>query len=390
MAAAIVPAEGRVHQARGDRHIFATSDEDAMMKQIQTTHVPDGREVDVKPLIYIIEDIMHRATPSIPGLGLPLVSAQLDTLEDVRTLQDGFSDMLELLTYPINRISCEISCNSKVVIALAAFAVNYGEFGLVAQLYPSNPLAKCVAFLKHLPDMLKRTDSLKPKFEALINLIKAMLDVTKCIIEFKELPSQYITPDMSEMVFAIAYTPTAIYWTIRSIVAYASEIMNLIGMGHKYMTLEVEQLSSLGYKVNNIHNQLQKQLIKKDTLIHFTRLLASWRQYTSTTRRSLKALICAKEDQLPLIDGNTKKKVHIDVLRRKNVLLLISNVDLFYEEHLFLHQLYIEAQQHPKENQYEVVWIPVMKETIPWDEVHQNKFEHIQASILCVSRYLIL
>ncbi|CAL5418836.1 unnamed protein product [Camellia sinensis] len=368
MAAAIVPAEGRVNQARGDRHIFVTSDEDAMMKQIQTTHVPDGREVDVKPLIYIIEDIMHRATPSIPGLGLPLVSAQLDTLEDVRTLQDGFSDMLELLTYPINRISCEISCNSKVVIALAAFAVNYGEFGLVAQLYPSNPLAKCVAFLKHLPDMLKRTDSLKPKFEALINLIKAMLDVTKCIIEFKELPSQYITPDMSEMVFAIAYTPTAIYWTIWSIVAYASEIMNLIGMGHKYITLE----------------------IKKDTLIHFTRLLASWRQYTSTTRRSLKALICAKEDQLPLIDGNTKKKVHIDVLRRKNVLLLISNVDLFYEEHLFLHQLYIEAQQHPKENQYEVVWIPVMKETIPWDEVHQNKFEHIQASILCVSRYLIL
>ncbi|KAI7998520.1 Protein SIEVE ELEMENT OCCLUSION B [Camellia lanceoleosa] len=75
MAAAIVPAEGRVHQARGDRHMFSTSDDDAMMKQIQTTHVPDGREVDVKPLICIIDDIMPRATPPIPGLGLPLVSA---------------------------------------------------------------------------------------------------------------------------------------------------------------------------------------------------------------------------------------------------------------------------------------------------------------------------
>ncbi|KAF5940032.1 hypothetical protein HYC85_021199 [Camellia sinensis] len=127
------------------------------------------------------------------------------------------------------------SWEAKVVIALAAFVVNYGEFGLVAQLYPSNPLAKCVAFLKHLPDMLKHTDSLKPKFEALINLIKAMLDVTKCIVKFKELLSQYITPDMSEMVIAIAYTPIAVYWTIRSIMECAYEIMNLIGMGHKYV-----------------------------------------------------------------------------------------------------------------------------------------------------------
>lgn len=32
--------------------------------------------------------------------------------------------------------------DAKVVIALAAFSVNYGEFWLVAQLYPSNPLGQ--------------------------------------------------------------------------------------------------------------------------------------------------------------------------------------------------------------------------------------------------------
>ncbi|XP_028062896.1 protein SIEVE ELEMENT OCCLUSION B-like [Camellia sinensis] len=194
------------------------------------------------------------------------------------------------------------------------------------------------------------------------------------------LPSQYIMPDMSEMVFAIAYIPTAVYWTIRSIVAYVSEIMNLIGMGHKYITLEVEQLSSLGYKVNNIHNQLQKQLApcyeyldKEGYFDSFHTLARLLETVHIDNTKILKALIFAKEDQLPLIDGNTKTRVHIDVLRRKNVLLLISNVDLFYEEHFFLHQLYIEAQQHPKENQYVVVWIPVMKETIPWDEIIDGK-----------------
>lgn len=119
---------------------------------------------------------------------------------------------------------------------MAAFAVNYGEFWLVAQLYSSNPLAKGLAILKQLPEILEYTDTLKPKFEALTNLIKAMLDVTKCIVEFKELPSQYITPDTSELVTANAHIPIAVYWTIRSIVACASQIMGLIGMGHEYVT----------------------------------------------------------------------------------------------------------------------------------------------------------
>jgi hypothetical protein len=124
-----------------------------------------------------------------------------------------------------------------VVLALAAFAVNYGEFWLVVQLYPSNPLAKAVAFLKQLPEILERAEALKPKFEALNNLIKVMLDVTKCIVEFKELPSQYITADTPARVTATALIPTAVYWTIRSIVACASQIMGLIGMGHEYVTL---------------------------------------------------------------------------------------------------------------------------------------------------------
>lgn len=121
------------------------------------------------------------------------------------------------------------------MVALAAFAVIYGEFWLLAQLYPTNPLAKSVAHLKQLPDIMERAESLKPKFEALGGLIKAMLDLTKCIVEFKSLPSQYISPDTPEMVTATAHIPIAVYWTIRSIVACASIIMNLVGVSHEYV-----------------------------------------------------------------------------------------------------------------------------------------------------------
>lgn len=45
--------------------MFSASDDTAMMKQIQATHAPDGREIEVKPIIQIIEDILRRATPNI-------------------------------------------------------------------------------------------------------------------------------------------------------------------------------------------------------------------------------------------------------------------------------------------------------------------------------------
>jgi hypothetical protein len=136
----------------------------------------------------------------------------------------------------ICKILSSYSWDAKVVLALAAFSVNYGEFWLVAQLYSTNPLGKRLAIFKQFPDILKYAETLKPKFEALTNLIKAMFDVTKCIVEFKELlSSQYIAPDTPELVTATFHIPVAVYWTFRSIVACASQIMGLIGMSHEYV-----------------------------------------------------------------------------------------------------------------------------------------------------------
>ncbi|XP_057495807.1 protein SIEVE ELEMENT OCCLUSION B-like [Actinidia eriantha] len=426
--AAIVPS--KMLQSRGDgRHMFTTSDDNAMMKQIVATHAPDGREFDVKPLLHVVEDIMHRATPTtIPSLAqatqvTQATQAQLDLLDE-KALHSGFSDMLEHLAYPINRIACEISCkcsggsdahtttvtlfntlsgyswDAKVVIALAAFAVNYGEFWLVAQLFPTNPLAKSVALLKQLPDILERADSLKPKFDALTNLIKAMLDVTKCIVELKELPNQYITADIPAMATATALIPTAVYWTIRSIVACASQIMNLIGMGHEYIasTTEAWELSSLAHKVSNIYSHLQNQLAlchqhidEKRHIEAYMTLVRLFETPHIDGSKIHRAIIYAKDDQLPLLDGGAtpKRRVSLEVLRRKIVLLFISDLDLSHEELYILEQMYTEARQQPMrtESQYEIVWLPVVDRSTPWTEAKQKQFENMQASMKWYSVY---
>ena len=129
------------------------------------------------------------------------------------------------------------SWEAKVVIALAAFATNFGKFWLLAQVYATSPLAKSVAMLKHIHETLEQVDQLGPKFEAISNLLKAMLDVTNCIVEFHELPSQYIDPEAPEMLAASNLIPSAVYWTIRSIVACATQILGIIGLGQGYCSL---------------------------------------------------------------------------------------------------------------------------------------------------------
>lgn len=122
------------------------------------------------------------------------------------------------------------SWHAKVVLTLSAFSVNFGEFWLVAQLGATNNLAKSVALLKQLPDLVQNHAHLKQQFDTLIKLEKAILAVTKCIVEFKELPTEYISEDTPPMSIASAHIPVAAYWTIRSIVACASQIASLVGL----------------------------------------------------------------------------------------------------------------------------------------------------------------
>ena len=119
-----------------------------------------------------------------------------------------------------------------MVLSLAAFAVNYGEFCLVAQLCTENSLANSVAVLKQLPEIPAGYDGLKPQLDELNNLIGAMLDLTNCIVEFKQLPSQYISNDGQAMSMDQAHYQAA-YWTFRSIVACNSRILSLRGLRHE-------------------------------------------------------------------------------------------------------------------------------------------------------------
>ncbi|XP_058781817.1 protein SIEVE ELEMENT OCCLUSION B-like [Vicia villosa] len=396
-------------QLKKERRMFSTSDDSAMMKQVQSTHAPDGREIDVKPLIQIVDEILIQIIArSVEGH--EHVKKEQETLETAVALAEF--DMLDALAFIINKISCELSCkcsgggdahastmvllnylssyswHAKVVLALAAFAVIFGEFWLVAQSSASNTLAKSVALLKQLPDIVENSVSLRPQFDALNKLVKAALDVTMCIVEFKELPSEYISEDVPPMSVASAHIPIATYWVIRSIVACASQIASLIGMRNEAMSSASEawELSSLAHKVASIYEHLKNQLAvcyqyidEKRHIEAFHNLIRLFETVHVDNMKIMRALIYAKDDIPPLIDGTTKLRVSLEVLRRKHVLLLISDLDISQEEIMILDNLYKDARSRG-ETYYEMVWIPVVDKAT-WNEVNKQKFEYLQSSM---------
>lgn len=50
---------------KSERHPFSSSDDASVVKQILATHTPDGREVDVRALLHIVEDVLQRSTPTV-------------------------------------------------------------------------------------------------------------------------------------------------------------------------------------------------------------------------------------------------------------------------------------------------------------------------------------
>ncbi|XP_041007295.1 protein SIEVE ELEMENT OCCLUSION B-like isoform X3 [Juglans microcarpa x Juglans regia] len=400
---------------KGDRSMITLSDDNVMVKQVLGTHAPDGREVDIRPLLYIVEDILNRTTLNPEGLMIAGTQAQVEYLED-KTHQANFLVLLDALSYTIDRISCEIqykafggsdahqttlsifhlvssfAWDAKLVLALAAFALNYGEFWLLAQIYSTNQLARAMAFLRQVPGIIEHAGLLKPRFDALNDLIRAILEVTRSVVEFKELPSTYITQEVPALSSALAQIPTAIYWTIRSIVACAAQISSFTSLGYEFVvsTTEAWELSTLTHKLRTIRDHLKKQLEicnqyieEKRDVEAFQMLVSLFEMVHIDNMKPLRAIIYPRDDLQPLVDGYSKKRVNIDVLRRKNVLLLISSLDISQEELSILEQIYNESrvQSTRLESQYELVWIPLVDRSVPWTDPMQKRFESLQSSM---------
>ncbi|CAI9756331.1 unnamed protein product [Fraxinus pennsylvanica] len=366
-------------------------------------------DLDVKPVLSIVEDILKRGKllDTVHGAQVPPHSESYD-----KSFQSAYHDaeIVQLLAYPINKISWEIICkipsgeshsiaigllealstyawDAKVVITFAAFSVSYGEFWLVEHLRVKNQLAKDIAALKDIPERMEQNEEIRKKIDAVANLLQAVLTVTHIIIKFKELPTQYINRDSPEMATATAHIPTTVYWIIRSIVASASVLLNLVGSGHEYITSTAEswEILSLANKLSHMCEHLRSQLENLNGIIEakkrndeFTNLRKLFETSHIDNMKILRAIIRGREDQMPIFDGTRKITERLDILRMKYVLLLISDLDLPHEELNVLHLIY---NQHSMRQEYEVLWLPIVDQATSMSPTQDREFLDLRSSM---------
>lgn len=390
--------------------IFLTSDDHALARQVEELHNPDARNVNVRPLFRLVQDIIENATQTAEGDLLGTLSKREAAMEGKFTV-NGFQEVPELPLI-VERISSEMICKllsgvdahnttlavlnmlqhfsweAKVVVTLAAFALTYGDFWLLVQICSTNALAKSMALIKRLPMVVEHLGGFKQQFEATNNLIKAMLETTRCIVEFGELPTNYITAEDPEVKAAMTHFPVAVYWIIRSAVGAATYITTMSSRGLEYGTATSQswELSNWAHKLKNISDHLRDTLSKLHRLIGEKRDIDAYNMIKQIVYHTihidnlkvLSVLISAHDDAPPLYDGPAKRRVHLDVLKKKNVLLLISGLDISQEELIILEQSYTESKVHS----YEIVWIPVVDHTaVPWTDALQAQLENLQASM---------
>ncbi|KAK7854706.1 protein sieve element occlusion b [Quercus suber] len=328
--------------------VLTMSDHD-IMNHIYATHVHGDEKFDVESLFVLVENILQRATLIVDHVALG-TQVHLESLED-KTPKANFNPPLCTL----KKISSEMQCktpgeeiahkttmsilnklssyswDAKAVITLAAFALEYGDFWLLAQLHPSDQLAKSIGILKRVPVILRRPGLQKHR-RALVelnNLIKATLEVIECIFELEKL-SIYDTRDVPALLIAMDRIPVDVYWAIITVVACSTKMCGLTN----------EELS--GMKLVLIFF-LSKKLV----------------------------LMYRDSDVLNCID----KQVSIEVLQKKNILLFISGVDISTDEISILKPIYDAIR---KEEQYKIVWIPIVDQ---WNDNTREKFEMLKSKM---------
>nr|XP_023915912.1 protein SIEVE ELEMENT OCCLUSION B-like [Quercus suber]POF06213.1 protein sieve element occlusion b [Quercus suber] len=377
---------------KGGLSLFTLSEQEILNQIYSTHHVHDDEKFDVESLFIIVENILKRATVVVDNVVLG-THATVEDLEE-KAPKASFSPPICAL----KNISCEMQCkapgeeiahktaltilnklsnyswDTKAVLTLAAFALDYGEFWQIAQAPASDQLAKSVGTLRRVPILLKRP-TLQKHRQSLIelnNVIKATLEVIECIFELEKL-SNYDTKDVPALSTGVEHIPVDVYWAIVTVVASTSQFCCLINDEYKK-----PELSPFSQKLNYIVTKLKRQITIIRQQIEVTeaywKLVKVFRTPTEIME-IFKGLIYTKDNVQPLIDGSTKKPVSIEVLKRKNVLLFISSLDISDDDISILRPIHDTIK---KEDQYKIIWIPIVDE---WTEDSKKKFEILRSKM---------
>ncbi|CAL2225008.1 unnamed protein product [Prunus armeniaca] len=361
---------------------------DKLWEEISAHHVYPGIPSN-EALFEIVENILKHATQTVDKI-VQGTQVHVENIEQ-KTLEVDFNIPLYKLNCIAREMPCEpdlkvfhyttleilnklsnYSWEAKAVLTLAAFAMEYGEFWLLAQGQESDQLAKSISILKGVPFFLKPTNLQKRRQELLAvnNLIKVTMQVIGIFCQFEKL-SSYDTKDVPELASAREQIPMDAYRAIMTLVACATKVTLLTGDEDKK-----HDLVPYDKGINSILKRCNEQLITCKQQVEAAKRY--WRIKKilgppTEIKEVFKALFCTHDGQPQLrIDGFTKQTVHIDIPTKKNILLFLSSLEISDDDISILKPIYESIK---RDNQGKIVWIPIVEQ---WTHVLGEKFASLK------------
>ncbi|XP_021833774.1 protein SIEVE ELEMENT OCCLUSION B-like [Prunus avium] len=340
-----------------EEHIWVDNvSEDQIWTVVHENHFPDQNKLSfsIQDLLSVTGNIIDDAANN--SVVDNILQQNAPDMTNIYNGKDTFISPLCLLK--------SISCQREAVLTLAAFALEYGDFWHLAQHYGKlDKLTKSVAILKRVSILIKHEilEKRKAAVTELNNLIMETYHVIGYIFELEHLLQQNNPNDVPTLTTAIKKIPTAVYWTIYSIVACTAEINRLTSDKEEPDNLPKQ----LSLKINEIHKKLKEDYkrcmkekaetikylwISKELVIceNITKVISTLILYNDTEQP-----VVSRDSNNNKIDGDT----FINEVKGKYLLLYISSLkNISKEELLRLTNLYKRIDQ---EYNCKIVWIPI-------------------------------
>ncbi|KFK41191.1 hypothetical protein AALP_AA2G097500 [Arabis alpina] len=245
----------------------------------------------------------------------------------------------------------EYRWDAKAVLVLGALASTYGGLLLPIHLAFSDPVAASIATLNQLP--IKRTN-FGPWLNSLSLVVKAMVDITKCIVEFERLPFKQVKLDNKFVGETMSNIYLASYLVVKSALACLQQIPYFKKIQQAMESRRAAgELSSLGYQLRNIHTHLNKQVDECSTKIEeqIYRRLININTETHQDNQEVLQLLFSLQDDFQL--QQYSRQVQRTILFLFSMFPLFSLFLLiFYSK--FSSTTYIPSQLHKDEVQQSV------------------------------------
>ncbi|XP_048133602.1 protein SIEVE ELEMENT OCCLUSION B-like [Rhodamnia argentea] len=351
--------------------LLALLDDDKYTNDVPSQPPSSMELVDVKYYLSVIEEILDAATAvaentqpkgnqvqsksstlTSKGISASLSSTINELCCQITCKAQHTNDVRQTMESLLGQLSA-FSWDAKAVLTLLALTVHYAEKWHLAQIEESDVLFRLTGILKGSLVIGKslNTQQRAEAFMVFNYLIRDTLKFTRYIVEndskgFRE--------------FAASISISGYFKFIIVIVLGCSvQFSGMISTGNEFLELDLSPFFNRVTKRYEVFMEYVKIYERENEKLQYKRIKELYRSPAGILKL-VAEMFCTEKDSPTVYHCIKKTTVKVEELQSKNVMLLISELNLSNDDFAMLTAIYKASAF--KSSNYEILWVPIVDE----------------------------